>query len=680
MDFLTRTVTRWWKAHTEFANRLGAIEAAIGAVVVCIIGAFVITVPLLLLLKLLLPNYPTLAQFLTGLFAGIIGLLFIAPYVHRLSVWLTPHPSTYQSTAANTSPLMRIVIENNLPIPPQHIQDLVNTTYDKLRMQPIPPCPSDDPEWITAYHELPAAINKAIDQSMTAYLKALPPFVDAPLNTPLVEQTDFPNLSYEMIEPFRSTYFKNYNVLQNVGQQFMANAQALHFKLPPSQVPRDKRLIMPQTYKADNTTRAKTFYKDHLFMPLFEVQTPFPVYDEHRFAHTWIMGRQGSGKTTLLSAMIWDDLQRMAQGECSIFVMDSQDNQRFLKSLVRLKQFAPGGEWHDRLIYIEPDLQWTPALNPLDIGDISRLSENERYEVTQTASTVVGSLFSSLLDVPLTGKQDILYDFLVPALIHIKGATLETALDLLQPNGYLKYQNELSKAPEHVRRWFKTHMTPKPKGAPVDQFSETAKELFYRIEGVFADQLFARMFSHTENKLDLFEKLSRPNIVVINTMQSRLKDKVEAFGRLFIAKLMIAMQQRGDDPNPLPCFAYIDEATDYIANEERVATLIFKARKQRVGLALAHHDLTDIQNPRVKAALQKAAVQLTPAPNFQWNLSIDSARIHTVVKPILTDFSKMELMTAQEWQTVLREQREQWCIQHRNTEIKEAPPREWGKW
>jgi hypothetical protein len=580
-----------------------------------------------------------------------------------------------------TEHLWKVIKAENLRVPPDKIFGFIGlyaeiiyaqepfTTPPDLAAPPPPPDSVEatmrrmkELEWAQARK----SVYTAIEESMTAYVRALPHFEEGPFTRPLYDTIDVGALSYAMIQPFRSPKLTQFGLLQFIPDQFYSAAQNLHGKLAPRDRPKDGRLVMPQTYNASNAQKVEAFLSGSPLHGLFTLEVPFKIYDEHRFAHTWIMGRQGSGKTNLLSAQIWDDLQRMGRGECSVFIMDSQDNPKFVRSLAQLKQFAPSGPWHDRLIYLEPDLQYTPALNPLDVGDVHRLSENDRYEVTQTVSTVITSLFTSLLNTPLTGKQAILYDFFIPALIHIPGATLNTLLELLD-DGYPKYAHHLAKAPEGIQRWFRTHLTPKAKGQREDEFASTRKELYYRIEGIFADTLFARMLSHKQSRLDLLDELNQPKVVIINTMAHRLKGRVEAFGRFFLARLLIAMLQRGSERNPLPCFAYIDEATDYIANEEKVATIIFKSRKQNLGLTVAHHDLADIKNDAVKASLKKAAVRMTPgAERFTWSVVIDQG-ISAVIKPPLVDFSQMEQMTKEEWQQVLREQRNAYCIQYRRS-------------
>lgn len=85
---------------------------------------------------------------------------------------------------------------------------------------------------------------------------------------------------------------------------------------------------------------------------------PFNFFDSARFEHTWIKGEQGWGKTSLLSALIAQDLLRVRDGECSLLIIDSQD-EHLGKYLPHMADFAPGGELHGKLVYLEPDIERT---------------------------------------------------------------------------------------------------------------------------------------------------------------------------------------------------------------------------------------------------------------------------------------------------------------------------------
>src|SRR4051812_9514403 len=67
------------------------------------------------------------------------------------------------------------------------------------------------------------------------------------------------------------------------------------------------------------------------------------------------------------------------------------------------------------------------------------------------------------------------------------------------------------------------------------------------------------MFSHTHNKLNLFEAMNRGSLILINTAKDLLKQEgCEIFGRFIVTCLSQATQERAALPEEkrLPTFIY----------------------------------------------------------------------------------------------------------------------------
>ncbi len=114
-----------------------------------------------------------------------------------------------------------------------------------------------------------------------------------------------------------------------------------------------------------------------------------------RFEHQWVIAPSGTGKTTLLQTQIVEDLERVQRGECSIIVIDSQNE--LIPKIARLKLFARGQPLDGKLVVIEPDPDYPPALNVLDIG-LSELSTRDRYRMQAEALENVKSCLSTMAD------------------------------------------------------------------------------------------------------------------------------------------------------------------------------------------------------------------------------------------------------------------------------------------
>jgi hypothetical protein len=338
------------------------------------------------------------------------------------------------------------------------------------------------------------------------------------------------------------------------------------------------------------------------------IRVSVPLMDEERFTHHWIVAPSGTGKTTLLESMIINDLYRVGREEASVLVMDSQNE--LIERLASLKVFAPGRPLHDKLVILEPDPDYPLALNMFDTNMASAraLSGAQREEMVTTIHELTQFTLTGLLGAEMTAKQSVPFAYLIQFLTAIPDATLATLRDLLQPDGLEQYRQHLDLLEdEQVRYFFEQQFSGKR-----DQYATTKQELLWRFDLMMKNATFRRMFSHPRNKLNLFEELNSAKVILVNTNRNLLKaEGCETFGRFFIAQLLQAATRRSTiaKAKRLPVFAYIDECQDYIKNEPKVAELLDKARKQKVGLILAHQRLANIASPDVLDALSNVGIR-----------------------------------------------------------------------
>jgi GTPase SAR1 family protein len=329
---------------------------------------------------------------------------------------------------------------------------------------------------------------------------------------------------------------------------------------------------------------------------------------DRRFRHQWIVGSHGSGKTTLLSHMILSDLRQVYANRASVFVMDSQNE--LVPNLARLKLFAPGQPLEGKLIYLEPKPEYPLALNIFSQKSerLEGLDETGREILQRNAYEMVEFFLSSILKMEVSSHQEVMLKYLVPAAMSVPNATILTLRDLADGQ-YSEYARFFTNLDPEVHRWIKTRLTSK-------EYAVTLNAIKIRIDGFLADRVFREMFQQPENKFDLFEAMQSSKVIVVNTNKALLKAKgTEAFGRFFIAKLLQATEERMliERGARLPVYCYIDEATDYIAEEEKIAELIDKARKQRVALILAHQRVNQIRSTNVSDALENVGIKCSVA-------------------------------------------------------------------
>ena len=336
----------------------------------------------------------------------------------------------------------------------------------------------------------------------------------------------------------------------------------------------------------------ETYLKDTPFIGLFLCPVPFTIPEKVRFEHQWIVAPPGAGKTTLLQYLINRDLDLVAADQASIVVMES--NRDLIKAIEGLKVFAPGGRLDGKLVTIDAeDVEWPIALNLFDVGleDTQAYSPAEREGFRNAVLALYDYIFSALLSADLTSRQNTLFYFTIELLLTIPSATIDTLIDLMQPNGLAQYAQHLSKLDADAKRFFELKFNSK-------EFDKTKGQVVDRLFAVKRIRTLSRMFAAPKSKFDFFSEMGAAKVILINVPQSLLQEEgVEIVGRFFISMILLAAHKRQLLPRHerLPCFVYIDECQDFIKRDPKIPAILDQARKLNVGLILAHQRLQQMQ-------------------------------------------------------------------------------------
>src|SRR4051794_18159354 len=357
-------------------------------------------------------------------------------------------------------------------------------------------------------------------------------------------------------------------------------------------------------------TRLLLFLIGLPFAILAERQTPSSPLSlplEPRHEHTHIVAGSGHGKTQLLQHMIiTHDLLEVARGRRSLIVMDSQGD--LLRNILHLAEFSPRifGGLSERLIYIDPtDISNPSCLNLFDFG-LSRLknySPLEREEIINGTLSLYEYLFGALLGAELTNRQGVIFRYLASLLMIVPRAIIFTLMDFMEEPELVR--PHLAKLDPLSTRFFETQFF-------ASTFDTTRQQILMRLWGVLSkSHVLERMFSHTENKLNLFRAMNKGSVILINTAKDLLQQEgCSLFGRFFISLLAQATQERSAiaEARRLPTIVYIDEAHDYFEEGAGIEPLLNTARKFNVGLVLSHKNLN--QFPRSLAATVMASTAI----------------------------------------------------------------------
>jgi hypothetical protein len=398
-----------------------------------------------------------------------------------------------------------------------------------------------------------------------------------------------------LIAPFFTQEIVDLGLFKELRAQLERNADTVN----------DKKFLMPTETDLGPIETIDAYLSYTPLMSLFTARIPWEIPQELRFEHQWIVTPQGGGKTTFIQHQLIQDIQRVANNEASVVVMDSQGD--LINLVAGLKAIPP-----EKLLIIEPDPGFPISLNLFDLGKsrIEDYDDRTRQMLDTNAIDLLTQIFDSLLGTATTAKQTTLFRHAVRLCRAVPGATLKTFSEILSATK-VPYPEVVAHMPDATRDFFEGQFT------NTTQFKETKQELGWRLSLMLENETFAGMFSQKHSKLDLFTELNSSKVILINTDKGLLKQQgTELFGRFFIAMLLQAAQERAllAKSSRLPTFVYIDEAQDYIAHDANIVTLCDQARKMRVGLSFANQRVAQMDT-KVLDTLTNVAIKCARAVN-----------------------------------------------------------------
>ncbi|MDO8272425.1 MAG: type IV secretion system DNA-binding domain-containing protein [Gammaproteobacteria bacterium] len=360
-----------------------------------------------------------------------------------------------------------------------------------------------------------------------------------------------------------------------------------------SGVPRDYRgerapnLILPtQSKLTDPRALVDTYLHGTPFHRLFTRKLPFAIPFPARFEHTHIVGGTGHGKTQMMQFLIHHDLVRAKEDGRSVVVLDSQGD--LIRTISHLDLFSDP-EFRERFVLVDPnDIEHPVCLNMFDFNRdrLSGYAPVDREKILNATIELYEYFFGALLGADLTQRQGLIFRYLARLLMEIPDATIHTLRELMEDGD--RFKPYMEKLTGTARSFFASQFF-EPK------FRETKKQILTRLWGVLSNTSLERMFSHSRNRIDIFELLNQGKIILINTAKDLLgQDGAAIFGRFFIALIAQASIQRAAMPPHMrrPSFVYIDECQDYF--DDNISNLLNQARKYRVGLIFAHQNLDQL--------------------------------------------------------------------------------------
>lgn len=396
-----------------------------------------------------------------------------------------------------------------------------------------------------------------------------------------------PEVIQRMMGTFFDTDVREAYLFETLCDQFDDNLLAASGLSSEDRYTKNPRLILPVDSKLSEPSALVDVYLQGTSLHRFLYNTlPFAIPFPARFEHTHVVGGTGHGKTQLMQFLIYHDLVRAQEDGRSVVVLDSQGD--LIRTISRMGCFSDPA-FADRFVLVDPnDIEHPVCLNMFDFNRdrLSGYAPVDREKILNATIELYEYFFGALLGADLTQRQGLIFRYLARLLIEIPDATIHTLRALMEDGEPFKpYMEKLTGT---ARSFFVTQFF-EPK------FRETKKQILTRLWGVLSNSSLERMFSHSRNRIDIFDLMNEGKIVLINTAKDLLGQEGSAiFGRFFIALIAQASIQRSAiaPHKRRSAFVYIDEAQDYF--DDNISNLLNQARKYRVGLIFAHQNLDQL--------------------------------------------------------------------------------------
>jgi hypothetical protein len=300
---------------------------------------------------------------------------------------------------------------------------------------------------------------------------------------------------------------------------------------------------------------------------------------EQRTRHTHIIGASGTGKSTLLFNLIKQDIEN---GE-GVAVLDPHGD-----LIDRICGIIPPERINDVVLVDPSDTEYSIGFNILSAH--SELEKNllasDLVAVFERLSTSWGDQMNSVL-------QNAILAFL-------ESDRRGTIADLRRFLIEAPYRNDFLKSvkdAEIVYYWQKSF--------PHLSGNKSIGSILTRLDTFLAQKPIRHMVSQPENRLDFAHIMDSGKIFLAKLPEGLLgRENSCLLGTLLISKFQqIAMSRQAQQITARRDFwLYIDEFANFIT--PTMAEILSGARKYRIGLTLAHHELHQLQrSPEVASAV-----------------------------------------------------------------------------
>jgi hypothetical protein len=387
-----------------------------------------------------------------------------------------------------------------------------------------------------------------------------------------------------------------------------------------------------------------------------EPETPLPDIDELLwYIHCLLVAASQTGKTNVLRYRIVQLLERIVTGKDTLILMEPKGT--LIGDLLHLQQVW---EMRDRLVIIDPN-HTCVSLNLFDTGDES--SAEATYRLLRILRTVTTGL--------TTFQRDTLTFAIMAMYESGSKRNIKRLADILRKG---KEALDLSTLSAETHDFF-----------ALDYEDSQGKYVVARLNGLLTNPVFRALFSADHATFNMHQKMEAGSLIVINCGARSLGGMSTLFGRVWIEEVCrcmwprFAMLERGERITPTTFI--IDEAQRYIKDDEHVAEILDTAAEAKISLINAVHHMGQITNDEVRHSLYtNSSIKLSAnttadvhnlarsmgktdhkmiegLPRYHFAFYQRGMSQAEVVKFPLTDFKKMDRISATQAQEMIKDNR-----------------------
>lgn len=313
------------------------------------------------------------------------------------------------------------------------------------------------------------------------------------------------------------------------------------------------------------------------------------IKNEDRFRHFYVIGQTGTGKSSILQVMIRQDL---AEGR-GICVIDPHG------SLIEdIMPFIPR-ERADDVIYFNPaDLERPMGLNLLEAA-----TEEEKDMVALDAMNIMIKLFDEEIFGPRI--QDYFRNGCLTLMDDPEGGALTDIVRLFTDDDYQKYK--VSKVKNPIVKSFWIHQMAKT-GAREKQ--EMIPYFAAKFGAFVTNTMMRNIIGQSKSAFDFFKVMQEGKILLMNLAKGETGEiNSKLLGMIIVSKIQMAAlkRQKMGKEERRDFFLYIDEFQNYVT--ESIEVILSEARKYRLGLAIAHQYLAQLEGSEAKKGAKKVSLK-----------------------------------------------------------------------